>query len=129
MRTVLGVRPKDVEYIAVYPAYIVILGPCREIIVPEIRHAPWWSRAWAPKDSIIDKRVKPLSSVPIWQCEPQLRPQGEADRSCGLMDFGRVKQKVPSMQWWVNGVHQIILWVGSSRPSKQSKANRLQRRR
>ena len=116
------VRPKDVKYIAVYPAYIVILGPCREVVVPAVAAQPWWNRAWAPSGSIIDKRVKCVSSVPIW-------PQGAADRSCGLIDFAKVKQKVPNMKWWANGVHQIILWVGSSRPSKQSKANKWQWRR
>ena len=118
------VWPRDVKKIVVYPAYIVILGPCWEIKVPEIQQAPWWNSRWAPKDSTIDQRVKPLSSVPIWQCDPQLRPQGEADRSCGLMQFGQVKQKEASEWWRINGVHQLILWVGSSRPSQQSKANR-----
>ena len=35
-----------------------------------------------------------------------------------LADLGRVKQKPADLRWWVRGVHQVILWVGTARRGK-----------
>ena len=36
--------------------------------------------------------------------------------------FPKVKQKKADLGWWVDGVHQIMVWVGNARPGKQSHA-------
>ena len=59
-----------------------------------------------------------LSDVPFWGKSLQNKAEAEARRSRGgaaLMDFGKLKQKPPDLNWWVRGVHQIVVWVGTSR--------------
>ena len=34
------------------------------------------------------------------------------------MHLGKVKQKPVDLRWWVKGVHQIVLWVGTARQGK-----------
>ena len=36
--------------------------------------------------------------------------------------FPKVRQKKADLGWWVDGVHQIMVWVGNARPGKQSHA-------
>ena len=43
-----GVRPEDAMYVATYPAYVVMLGPCKDVVVPNIRDAPWWPEPLFP---------------------------------------------------------------------------------
>ncbi len=37
------------------------------------------------------------------------------------MNIGKVKQKAADMRWWIKGVHQIVLWVGTARGGKASR--------
>ena len=36
----------------------------------------------------------------------------------GCVHLGKVKQKPVDPRWWVKGVHQIVLWVGTARQGK-----------
>ena len=36
----------------------------------------------------------------------------------GCVHLGKVKQKPVDFRWWVKGVHQIVLWVGTARQGK-----------
>ena len=36
----------------------------------------------------------------------------------GCVHLGKVKQKRVDLRWWVQGVHQIVLWVGTARQGK-----------
>ena len=36
----------------------------------------------------------------------------------GCVHLGKVKQKAVDLRWWVKGVHQIVLWVGTARQGK-----------
>ena len=36
----------------------------------------------------------------------------------GCVHLGKVKQKPVDLRWWVKGVHQIVLWVGTARQGK-----------
>jgi hypothetical protein len=37
-------------------------------------------------------------------------------------NLGKVKQKAADMKWWVDDIVQVILWVGTARQGKASKA-------
>ena len=36
-----------------------------------------------------------------------------------LVVFHKVKQKLADLRWWVGGVHQIVIWVGTARKGMQ----------
>ena len=36
----------------------------------------------------------------------------------GCVHLGKVKQKRVDLHWWKQGVHQIVLWVGTARQGK-----------
>ena len=36
----------------------------------------------------------------------------------GCVHLGKVKQKRVDLRWWKQGVHQIVLWVGTARQGK-----------
>ena len=36
----------------------------------------------------------------------------------GCVHLGKVKQKAVDPRWWVKGVHQIVLWMGTARQGK-----------
>ena len=43
-------------------------------------------------------------------------------RHLPFTDLGKVKQKAADMKWWVDHILQVILWVGTARQGKASKA-------
>ena len=113
-----GIWRRHMRHMVAYPAYVVVLGPCKDVVVPSLWAAPHWPGDLFPRDSIIESRLIYLGDVPRLQrlvIEPQWRRN--------LIDLGTLKQKVPDMQWWVKGVHQIILWVGTARSGKEATKN------
>ena len=64
---------------------------------------------------MIKKRIQYLPTVPRWN--GRLPPWKEPSTD---MDIGHLKQKMPDMTWWVKGVHQIVLWIGTSRQGKNA---------
>ena len=119
-----GVRPRDVKYIVAYPAYVVMLGPYKDVVVPDMRRALWWFGELFPWKSTINSGLQHLPDVPDWKDAPPWRSKKKDD----LEDIGTLKQKVPDMKRWTKGVHQIVLWLGESRPSKASLVKKLSRR-
>ena len=72
----------------------------------------------------MERRCCALPDVPRWGLRDAI-PR-DAIRSGGteiLADMGKIKQNVPDMKWWVTGVHQILLWVGTARQGKRANAN------
>ena len=83
--------------------------------------------------------------VPIWDVEEQNEEEKEEDKEAtqkkGVQEeagkddakegdaeegaarpldvFPKVKQKVADLSWWVCGVHQIVIWVGTARTGMQ----------
>ena len=108
-----GVVPENASCIAVYPAYLVVRGPSKEVSVPAIWAQPWWTGELFPYGSGIERSLRHLSDV------PQL-PQ---NKEVNLQDFLPLKQKPAPLWRWRKGVHQLILWVGSSRPSEKCATN------
>ena len=47
--------------------------------------------------------------------------EGDAEEGAArpLDVFPKVKQKVADLRWWVCGVHQIVIWVGTARKGMQ----------
>ena len=65
-----GVRPRDVKYIVAYPAYVVMLGPYKDVVVPDMRKAPWWPGELFRWKSIINSGLQHLPDVPDWKDAP-----------------------------------------------------------
>ena len=64
------VRPRDVKYIVAYPAYVVMLGPYKDVVVPDMRRALWWPGELFPWKSIINSGLQHLPDVPDWKDAP-----------------------------------------------------------
>ena len=104
-----GVVPKNARYIAVYPAYLVVRGPSKEVSVPAIWAQPWWTGELFPCGSGIERSLRHLSDV----------PQVPQTNEVILQDCLPLKQKLAPLWRWKRGAHQLLLWVGYSRPSKK----------
>ena len=90
--------------------------------MPDPWKAPWWLGDLFPWKSTIESGLLHLPDVPHRTTAPPWRFKQE------LEDMGTLKQKVPDMKWWTKGVHQIVLLLGDSRPSKASRENTWSRR-
>ena len=118
-----------------HPSYFMIFGPCASVVSPQDiafesedfgseDHGPplpqWLSGGTGL--SSMEINVKDLPRFPNWK---------EHLRSCGQdrRDLGLVKQKATSLKHIVPRVHQMILWVGTSRQGKQSKIKKEARKR
>ena len=104
-----GMVPDNVRYIAVYPAYWVVIGPSKDVSRPKMWTQPSCDGKLFFCGSGIERGLCDLSDV------PQLPENTEVAR-----DFLPLKQKPAAMWRWKKGVHQLVLWVGYSRPSKKS---------
>jgi hypothetical protein len=109
-----GVVPENASYIAVYPAYLVVLGPSKEVTRPEFWRQPSWNDKLFPRGSGIERGLYDVSDVPQLPC-PCPR---------GIRDFLPLVQKPAPLNKWKKGVHQLLLWVGYSRPSRKSAKDR-----
>ena len=109
-----GVVPDNMKYISVYPAYLVVRGPSTAVSKPHISEQPWWEGKLFPCGSGIEKGLRALSDV------PQLPEKNEVR----CRDFLPLKQKLAPLWLWTKGVHQLLLWVGCSRPSRKCHMHR-----
>ena len=107
--------PNNVKLVAVYPAYVVVRGPSQDVSVPAISVQPSWPNGLFPHGSGIEKGLGRLVDV------PQLRQE----KSCGSEYVPHVRQKRAPLHHWRKGVHQLILWLGSSRPSEKCQTNNI----
>ena len=44
-----------------------------------------------------------------------------------LGELLKVKQKAADLSWWIGGVHQIVVWVGTARSGKKARARGMAR--
>ena len=104
--------PENSKCIVVYPAYFVALGPS-VVQRPWMSDQPAWSDKLFPCGSSIKKGSCALNHV------PQLRggKNEAAFKECQPL---LMKQKAPPLDKWTKGVHQILIWIGYSRPSFMS---------
>ena len=106
-----NVVAKNTKYVVVYPAYFVALGPSHVRRVT-MRDQPDWSDKLFPCGSSIEKGSRALTHV------PQLR--GGKSEGTFPASLPLLTQKTPPLEKLAKGVHQIVLWVGYSRPSNSS---------
>ena len=104
--------PKNARFIAVFPAYLVVLGPFSSISRPGMWDAPNWNGKLFPRGSRTEKGFRALPAV------PQLPEKDEGTFGDAIP---LVRQRKAPLDKWKKGVHQILIWVGFSRPSKKSK--------
>ena len=103
---------KNARLIAVFPAYLVVLGRFSSISKPGMWDAPNWNGKLFPCGSRTEKDFRALPAV------PQLPEKDEGTFGDAIP---LVWQKKAPLDKWKKGVHQILIWVGYSRPSKKSK--------
>ncbi len=111
--TRFGIKPTSTCHVAVYPAYLVALGTRADGTTrPELPRQPLWQEKLFPGGSAIRRGAKDLSVVP--QLPDSIAP------GANTRDWLPLLQKKAPPEKWRKGVHQLLLWVGSSRPSKGS---------
>ena len=71
-------------------------------------------------DAAVALVLEGLSPRSAW--EKSGEPNGEAGIQNIRKRAREVKQKAADMKWWVDDILQVILWVGSARPGKASRA-------
>ena len=103
--------PKNARFIAVFPAYLVVLGPSASISRPGMWDSPVWDGKLFPCGSSTERGLRALPAV------PQLP---EKDEGAFGDAIPLVRQKKAPLDKWKKGVHQLLIWVGYSRPSKKS---------
>ena len=103
--------PKNARCIAVFPAYLVVLGPFASISRPGMWDSPVWDGKLFPCGSSTAKGLRALPAV------PQLP---EKDEGAFGDAIPLVRQKKAPLDKWKKGVYKILIWVGYSRPSKKS---------
>ena len=103
--------PKNARFIAVFPAYLVVLGLFSSISRPGMWDAPNWNGKLFPCGSRTEKGFRALPAV------PQLPEKDEGTFGDAIP---LVRQRKAPLDKWKKGVHQILIWVGYSRPSKKS---------
>ena len=54
--------------------------------------------------------------MPMWEENQTLRSGG-----VGMNDLGRCSQKATNMEWWIQGVHQLMLHLGTARSGAKAK--------
>ena len=94
-----------------FPAYLVVIGPSASISRPGMWDAPKWDGKLFPCGSRTEKGFRALPAV------PQLP---EKDEGAFGDAIPLVRQKKAPLDKWEKGVHQLLIWVGYSRPSKKS---------
>ena len=108
-----GVLQHNASYLVLHPAYFVVLDPSKEVIRPEFCTQPRWDDELFPRQAIQSGLVD-VSEV------PQLPQRNEVK----LPDSLPLTQKKAPLHLWKKGVHQLLLWVGSSRPSRKCRRNK-----
>ena len=114
-----------------YPAYFFVFGPADRLTTPDAEHVPDWDAfvGLAPPaaaaamdassrsrghEATFESAFLPQSRLPTW-IEAQPLP-------CEDFNLGACKQKAVALAWWLAGVHQLVLWSGSSRPGVAARA-------
>ena len=106
------------EY-AACPFYLIIFLPWTGVEFPfawETEEVP----RWLIDDDFFSKRLLPLRFVPSIQAdqtaalEAAVAAQPDGQPLC----LGTLKQKKPDKRWNISHIHQVIVWVGSSRTGK-----------
>ena len=93
-----------------HPSYGIVFGPCAKQAHAPTNVAPLLP-TWLDDVGIrFPSLVSSLRDIPSWEEDQGLRSGGDQ-----LLDLGKVKQKTTNMGWWVPRVHQLMVYVGTSR--------------
>ena len=69
---------------------------------------------WPEEEAVEVKQEEEGQEQEEEKREGNIRSSGSA-RPAPLLVFHKVKQKVADLGWWVGGVHQVVIWVGTAR--------------
>ena len=68
-----------------------------------------------------------LSEMPMWDEDQTAAAANDRSGGAGMNDLGRCSQKATNMEWWIQGVHQLMFHLGTARSGAQARATHYQR--
>ena len=105
-----------------HPSYALIFRPCLKIAHAPLVDSPWLPN-WLDMGGLgFNTLAGSLTDMPMWEGDQTLS-SGEAK----LLDLGRCSQKATHMSWWTQGVHQLLLHIGTARTGAQCRAMKSKR--
>ena len=108
---------KSVNCVA-FPSYAIVLGPSSKLTYAETNDAPDLP-TWLEENAKFRSLCATLPNIPSWDDTKGVRSGGHQ-----MLDLGNVKQKPTDMEWWVERVHQLMLFVGTARSGMGAKRRR-----
>ena len=99
------------------PAFIFVIGGAfcnRPLDDDQPQKPPWLSEAGVGWTSALSRCTNGLKDMPEWK-EKEVRLNKD------LPFLGQAKQKKANMTWWRPFIHQLLLYVGTSRTGKGAK--------
>ena len=109
------------------PSYFMFLGGCKFLKLPAVAEAPRWSGWLACVDGTNNTSLCPYllpwSRLPLWpkrELSQYEIPQARVDGTVNCQFLGTIKSKPVNFTKWQPSVHQVPVWIGSTRPSKGS---------
>ena len=114
-------RGRQIDEYAACPFYLIIFLPWKVVDFPratQTQEVPQWLR----DDDFFSKRLLPLRFVPSIQAdqtaalEAAVAAQHEGQPVC----LGKLQQKEYNKHWDLSHIHQVIVWVGTSRTGKRA---------
>ena len=107
------------------PSYFMFLGGCKSLKLPAVAEAPRWSGWLACVDGTNNTSLCPYllpwSRLPLWpkrELSQYEIPQARVDSSVNGQFLGTIKSKPVNFSKWQPSVYQVVVWIGSTRPSK-----------
>ena len=99
-----------------HPSSGIVFGPCAKHAHAPTKDVPLLPQ-WLDDVGVrFNSLVRSLRDIPSWEEDQGLRSGGDQ-----LLDLGNVKQKTTNMGWWIPRVHQLMVYVGTSRTGMGAK--------
>ena len=108
------------------PAFFIFFGRCHLLVLPSIEKAPLWTE-WAramvergfPREEVrnnqsFEQHMLKWSRLPRWEWP------SPTDLTAVAAFLGNIKTKPMDTNHWYPGVHQVVAWIGTARPSASS---------
>ena len=99
------------------PAFLFVIGGAnciRPVCEDQPQRPAWLSEIGVGETSALARCTRGVKDMPDWKPEA-------VTFNKDLVFLGAVKQKVGDMKWWRPWIHQLLLYVGTSRRGRGAK--------
>ena len=115
------IRPFNGGNYVTHPAYIMVFGPCSKTAHAPTDAAPVlppWLFGVTPWSNLVCslRGIPSWDVIPLWMEDHRIRSGGDPQ-----LDLGNAKQKQTNMGRWIPRVHQLMVYVGTSRTGQGAK--------